>query len=167
MKINFINSNNKWKESLQSGFDTKRLKIRALTHDDLRNISKIRNENKLFTFVDEIKNGDGAEKWVESVYKKRNYLFFSIKGNSVNSEPGANLFGILMLNKNFDGKIEIGAWFGTEFQGRSYGLELVKGLVSFVEKEEPGLQLFAEIYRENIAALKSVEGTGVKLKINP
>ena len=167
MKINFLNQNSKWKESLQSGFDTKRLKIRTLTREDLANISKISNDKNLFVFVADIENGDGAETWIKSVYQKRNYLFFSIKGKNIYSEPGGILFGILMLNRDSDSKIEIGGWFGTEFQGRGYGSELVKGLVSYVKKNKPGLQLYAEIHKENLAALKALEGSGVKQKINP
>lgn len=167
MKINFLNQSHQWKDCLQTGFDTKRLRIRALDRDALIKISKISDDSDLFTFVCGVNSGEDLHRWLKSVYQKRNYLFFSIKVKNVNKVQGGTPIGLLMLNRHFDGKIEIGGWIGVAFQGRGYGAEAVGGLVDFVQRGDKPLQLYAEIQKENVAAIKALKGSGIKERINP
>lgn len=162
-----LNQGDKWKKPFFSGYTTTRLRICPLGKEDFKEISKIGMDLELYRFVSETKNGKSFEKWLKSVYKKQNYLFFSINETIVSinrktTEHGQKFIGLMMLNRLSDLKIEIGGWIGKKFQKKGYGEELIKDLISVVKKTNKSLELYAEIQKENIHAEKVLVRAGFK-----
>lgn len=55
---------------------------------------------------------------------------------------------------------EIGYWIGQPFQGRGYGTETVKKLVSFAFRETELTRLFAGVFSNNSASMRVLEKAG-------
>lgn len=160
MTINLLNQGEQWKKPLLSGYNTKRLKILIIEEDDFRALSEISMDLEIYTFIKHIKNGEEFQKWIKSLYKKRNYLFFSVKKKTENTGQTQQLVGMMILKQSPDLKIEFGGWIGKKFQKNGYASEIVKNLIYFTKKENKSLQLYAEIHKKNILARKVLIKTG-------
>lgn len=139
-------------------FTTERLVIRQLQIQDAPELARITDTPAVSQWMAFMEGGfplEKAETLIASQDRTKEYFF------SVRLADGT-LIGAMGVIDHADGTIEVGYWFGVDYQGKGYASEALRATLDQLACD-PGLAsraIFAETRPDNAASIKLLIRTG-------
>jgi [ribosomal protein S5]-alanine N-acetyltransferase len=139
-------------------FTTERLAIRQLQPEDAPELSRISDVPAVSQWMAFMEGGFPLEKagaLIASQNVTKEY-FFAVQ------LPDGTLIGAMGVIDHPDGTIEVGYWFGVDYQGKGYASEALRATLEQIAAD-PALAprpIFAECRPDNAASIKLLTKTG-------
>jgi RimJ/RimL family protein N-acetyltransferase len=139
-------------------FTTERLAIRQLELQDAPQLAKISDIPAVSQWMAFMEGGfplEKAEALIASQNDTKEY-FFAVQ------VPGGTLIGAMGVIDHPVGTIEVGYWFGVDYQGKGYASEALRGTLAQIAAD-PTLAprpIFAECRPDNAASIRLLTKTG-------
>ena len=139
-------------------FTTERLAIRQLQIHDAPELARISDTPVVSQWMAFMEGGfplEKAEALIASQDQTKEY-FFSVR------LPDGTLIGAMGVIDHPDGSIEVGYWFGVEYQGKGYASEALRATLDQIAAD-PALAprpIFAETRPDNVASIRLLTRTG-------
>lgn len=146
-------------------FETRHLKIIPMTLEDSEQFRKLRNrdDNRKWFIYKEIITKEEQEKWFQKYLEQENDYMFAVYSNKAEANflGAASIYDIDLQQK----KAEIGRIIidRQEVAGKGYGLEVVKGLIDISFHLLKLEKIYAKIYEDNDASLKTFQRAGLRI----
>jgi [ribosomal protein S5]-alanine N-acetyltransferase len=139
-------------------FKTEHLEIRQLEIQDAPELARISDTPAVSQWMAFMEGGfplDKAKALIASQNATKEY-FFAVR------LPDETLIGAMGVIDHPDGSIEVGYWFGVDFQGRGYASEALRATLDQItgHPELTGRQIFAETRPDNAASTRLLITTG-------
>jgi ribosomal-protein-alanine N-acetyltransferase len=139
-------------------FTTERLAIRQLQARDAPELARISDTPAVTEWMAFMEGGfplERAQALIAAQDDTREY-FFAVR------LPDGTLIGAMGVIDHPDGTIEVGYWFGVDFQGRGYASEALRGTLDRIAAD-PALtlrQVLAETRPDNAASIRLLTKAG-------
>jgi [ribosomal protein S5]-alanine N-acetyltransferase len=139
-------------------FTTERLAIRPLQIQDAPELSRISDTPAVSQWMAFMEGGFPLEK-AEALIASQDHTkehFFSVRLSD------GRLIGAMGVIDHPDGTIEVGYWFGVDYQGKGYALEALRATLDQITAH-PGLahrSIVAECRPDNAASIRLLTKTG-------
>jgi RimJ/RimL family protein N-acetyltransferase len=139
-------------------FTTERLAIRQLEPQDASELAKISDVPAVSQWMAFMEDGFPLEK-AQALIAKQNdtkEYFFTVR------LPDGTLIGAIGVIDHPDGTIEVGYWFGVDYQGKGYASEALRATLNQLAADPllaPRL-VFAETRPDNAASIRLLTKTG-------
>jgi [ribosomal protein S5]-alanine N-acetyltransferase len=139
-------------------FSTERLAVGQLELQDALELAKISDVPAVSQWMAFMEGGfplEKAEALIASQNATKEY-FFAVR------LPDGTLIGAMGVIDHPDGSIEVGYWFGIDYQGKAYASEALRATLEQIAAD-PALiprPIFAECRPDNAASIKLLTRTG-------
>jgi RimJ/RimL family protein N-acetyltransferase len=139
-------------------FTTERLAIRQLQIEDAPELARISDAPAVSRWMAFTEGGFPPEKakaLIASQNDSKEY-FFAVR------LPDGTLIGAMGVIDHPDGTVEVGYWFGVDYQGRGYASEALRATLDQIAAD-PDLahrSIFAECRPDNAASMRLLTKTG-------
>ena len=139
-------------------FTTERLAIRQLQIQDAPELARISDTPAVSQWMAFMEGGfplEKAQALIASQNDTKEY-FFAVQ------LPDGALIGAMGVIDHPDGTVEVGYWFGIDYQGRGYASEALRATLDQIAAD-PDLahrSIFAECRPDNAASIKLLTKTG-------
>jgi ribosomal-protein-alanine N-acetyltransferase len=139
-------------------FTTERLAIRQLELQDAPELARISDVPAVSQWMAFMEGGfplEKAQALIASQNATKEYFF------AVRLSDGT-LIGAMGVIDHPDGSLEVGYWFGVDYQGKGYASEALRGTLDQIAAD-PGLAprpIFAECRPDNAASIRLLTKTG-------
>jgi [ribosomal protein S5]-alanine N-acetyltransferase len=133
-------------------FTTERLAIRQLEPQDAPELARISDVPAVSQWMAFMEGGfplEKAQALIASQDATKEY-FFAVR------LPDGTLIGAMGVIDHPDGTIEVGYWFGVDYQGRGYAFEALRAILDQIAAD-PALAprpIFAETRPDNAASIR-------------
>ncbi|WP_046867198.1 GNAT family N-acetyltransferase [Microvirga massiliensis] len=139
-------------------FTSERLAIRQLRIENASELARISDTPAVSQWMAFMEGGfplEKAEALIASQNDTKEY-FFAVR------LPAGTLIGTMGMIDHPDGSIEVGYWFGVDYQGKGYASEALWGTLDQIAAD-PALArrpIFAECRPDNAASIRLLTKTG-------
>jgi [ribosomal protein S5]-alanine N-acetyltransferase len=146
-------------------FTTERLAVRQLQAQDAPELARISDTPAVSQWMAFMEGGfplEKAEALIASQNETKEY-FFSVR------LPDGRLIGAMGVIDLPDDAIEVGYWFGVEYQGKGYASEALRATLDQIaaDPELSHRPIVAECRPDNTASIKLLEKTGFQATGGP
>ena len=146
--------------------ETEHLRMIPMTLADSECFRKLRNreDNRKWFIYKDVITKEAQEKWFQQYLTKDSEYMFSVYTNEGKKTflGAASIYDIdLQLKKAEIGRIIIDR---QEAAGKGYGLEVVKGLIDISFHLLKLEMIYANIYEDNLASIKTFQRAGLMVK---
>jgi [ribosomal protein S5]-alanine N-acetyltransferase len=139
-------------------FETARLVVRRMTMGDAEELTAISDVAGISQWMSFMEGGFPLEKAraMIATQSERKETFFAVRLRN-----GA-LAGALGMVDHSDHEIEIGYWFGLDYQGSGYGYEALRAYLNQITMDPSlaGRRIIAETRPDNVASIKLLAKAG-------
>jgi [ribosomal protein S5]-alanine N-acetyltransferase len=139
-------------------FTTERLAIRQLELQDAPELARISDVPAVSQWMAFMEGGfplEKAQALIASQNDTKEY-FFAVR------LPDRTLIGAMGVIDHPDGTIEVGYWFGVDYQGKGYAFEALRGTLAQLAADLTlaPRSIFAECRPDNAASIRLLTQTG-------
>ncbi len=158
MAINLHRGHADWKSPIAAGFTAGRLVISPMTPQDRDTVLGLLDLPDMLTHLPALLDRRDAASWLDFVFGKRNYLFFT----AVHRET-RHTVGFIVIDRTPDNRLYLGGAVARTFWGKGYATEILYGLRRHLERVFYSNPLYADVLTSNTAVLKILEKTGFEV----
>jgi RimJ/RimL family protein N-acetyltransferase len=139
-------------------FTTERLTLRQLELRDAPELVRISDVPAVSQWMAFMEGGFPLEK-AQALIASQNHTkeyFFAVR------LPNGTLIGAMGVINHLDGSIEVGYWFGVDYQGKGYASEALRGTLDQITADRAlaPRPIFAECRPDNAASIRLLTKTG-------